>query len=92
MTTERTEARIRRAKASQANGRKWGGLAKHDAVQAWLHGWRGKTHLYPVKCSRQLLRHLAFRGLQYKGRADPTDAAWIEQRVTREIELWRKTK
>jgi len=88
MTQEQAEARMRRMKASQANGRKWGGLAKGVAVQAWKDGYSKR----PVNDGRKLVRYIAAHGA-YKRGGNIGDAAWIEREVLAVIEKWyRETR
>ena len=88
MDTAMTEARMRRLKASQANGRKWGGLSKTDAVQAWKDGFATKRTTDP----RKLAKFIAAHGSYMRG-GNVGDAAWIEREVLLVIEKWyRETK
>ena len=88
MKTEQIEARMRRAKASHANWRKWGGLSKRDAVQAWKDGFAAKRTNDP----RKLAKFIAAHGSYMRG-GNIGDAAWIERDVQRVIEIWlRQTR
>jgi hypothetical protein len=88
MKTTEIEARARRLKASRANGRKWGGLSKTDAVQAWKDGF----HHSRTADRRKLVRYIAAHGA-YKRGGNVGDAAWIEREVLAVIEKWyRETR